>query len=76
MERPHEEYRDHSIELRDDRLLLDGVAIPYGRLPDGQYFLYEYAYDWSDDLAALAQRYIDYRVAADEARRSDSNRGS
>ena len=41
----------------------------YGQLPDGRYALEEYAYDWTDDLIDLAQRFIDYRDRSDEIRR-------
>jgi len=51
-------------------LLVDGEPIRYGRLPDGQFFLQEYAYDWSADLAELARRLIDHRDRARAARRS------
>lgn len=83
----HQEYKGHRIELRapggerlgareaegeaGPDLLIDDEPVRYGRLPDGQYFLEEYAYDWRDDLMALARRYVDYRITADERRRED-----
>ena len=73
MEPERQEYDGHLIELRerDDKLelLVDNVPIRYGRLPNGKYFLHEYAYDWTDNLMQLAQRFIDYRRKANEIRR-------
>ncbi|MGH4021231.1 MAG: hypothetical protein ACRDT0_18785, partial [Pseudonocardiaceae bacterium] len=71
------EYKGHSIELREreavraegNELSVDGVPIRYGRLPGGQYYLPDYAYDWSDDLVDLTRKFIDYRIRADEIRR-------
>jgi predicted NUDIX family NTP pyrophosphohydrolase len=51
------------LELR-----IDGESVRYGRLPDGQYALDEYAYDWSDDLMDLARKAIEYRDRAGEMR--------
>jgi hypothetical protein len=78
-------YKGHRIELRaregrdgpgpetqrdaELQLLIDDERVPYGRLPDGQYALHEYAYDWSNDLMDLARRFIDYREKADAIRR-------
>jgi hypothetical protein len=61
------EHEGHAIELRErkDRpseLVIDGKALRYRKLPDGRYFLDEYAYDWTDDLIDLARRYIDYET--------------
>jgi hypothetical protein len=85
MEPERHEYKGHRIELRqregrEERavaaegeekleLLIDDEPVRYGQLPDGQYALEEYAYDWTDDLMDLAQRFIDYRDRADEIRR-------
>ena len=41
-------------------LLIDDEPIRYGRLPNGSYFLDEYAYDWRDDLMDLARRFINH----------------
>lgn len=49
-------------------LLIDDQPLQYGRLPNGQYFLREYAYDWRDDLMDLARGLIDYRETASESR--------
>jgi hypothetical protein len=67
------QYKGHRIEL-DERegereLLIDGEPVPYGQLPDGHYFLHEYAYDWRANLIDLAQRFIDYRDRFEEIRR-------
>ena len=85
MELESHEYKGHSIELRaregrEERvgaaegeekleLLIDDESVRYGQLPDGQYALEEYAYDWTNDLMDLAQRFIDYRDRSDEIRR-------
>lgn len=71
-----EEYKGHRIELRvpnarqgtELELLIDGEPVRYGQLPDGQYFLHEYAYDWHESLAEVARRFIDYRHRTDEVR--------
>ena len=74
-------YKGHRIELRPSttrgraaaagaaptpELLIDDEPVAYGRLPDGQFYLKSYAYDWRDDLMPLAKAYVDYR---DRARR-------
>jgi hypothetical protein len=73
MKQERQEYEGHHIELRDregkPELLIDNIAVSYGQLPDGQYFLYEYAYDWTDNLMELAQRFIDYQRKADNIQR-------
>jgi hypothetical protein len=84
MER-RETYKGHPIEVRSRagerfaegaagsedelELLIDEKPVPHGRLPDGTYFLGDYAYDWTDDLTELARRFIDHRDRADDARR-------
>lgn len=85
-----EEYKGHSIELRarealhsareverqeDLELLIDDRPVRYGRLPDGRYFLNEYAYDWRDNLMDLARRFIDYQSGAEEIRRREREPG-
>ena len=66
------EHRGQAVELRErdgePELLIDGKPASYGQLPDGQYFIYEHAYDWSDDLMEVATRLIDHRARADEQR--------
>ena len=85
MEPERHEYRGHNIELRaregrEERagaaeregeleLLIDDESVRYSQLPDGRYALEDYAYDWTDDLMDLAQRFIDYRDRADGIRR-------
>jgi hypothetical protein len=73
MERKREKYKGHVIELREAReaatpsgdggleLLIDDVPVRYLQLPDGSYALYDYAYDWTNDLVELARRFIDYQ---------------
>lgn len=51
----------------DKDLLIDGKPVSYGRLPEGQYFLHDYAYDWHDDLIDLAKKYLDYRLQRENA---------
>jgi hypothetical protein len=78
-----EEYKGHRIELhareaprareaeREEELelLIDDTPVRYGQLPDGRYFLHEYAYDWRDNLMDLARKFIDYQSRAEEIRR-------
>lgn len=54
-------------EAAEEELLIDGKPVAYGRLPEGQYFLRDYAYDWHDDLVDLARRYVDYILRAADA---------
>jgi hypothetical protein len=65
MKPEHQEYKGRQIEIREGKngpeLLIDNVRMRYDRLPDGKFFLDDYAYDWSDDLVELARRYIAYR---------------
>ena len=73
MKPERQQFRGRQIEIREGKqgpeLRIDDVPIKYGRLPDGQFFLDDYAYDWTDDLGDLARRYIEYRerVAAVKA---------
>src|SRR5918995_7493276 len=60
---------EEDLELQDLELRIDEQPVRFGQLPDGQYALEEYAFDWRDDLMDLAQRYIDYRERAQEIRR-------
>jgi hypothetical protein len=84
MDHDQQEYRGHRVELRarterpeaaaegpeaGPELLIDGEPIRYRRLPDGRYFLEEYAYDWQENLMELARRFIDYQTVTDEVRR-------
>lgn len=90
MEPERQEYKGHRIELRapeadqlaarstaraaEPELLIDDQPVRYGQLPDGQYALQEYAYDWHDNLMDLAQSFIDYRERTDEIRREAESR--
>jgi hypothetical protein len=86
MENERQEYEGHQIELRESEgqreLLVDDVPVRDGQLPNGLYFLHEYAYDWTDNLTELAQRFIDYRRRANmirqerESEKSSSSRWS
>lgn len=72
MKEESQEYEGHHIEIREREgkfeLVIDNVPVPYGQLPDGRYFLHEYAFDWTDNLMELAQRFIDHRQRADKIR--------
>ena len=52
------------VELR-----IDGIPVKHGRLPDGRYFLDQYAYDWTDDLEELARRFLEHQRKAEAIRR-------
>jgi hypothetical protein len=85
MEPGREEYKGHVIELRvrqagpeperevgpeaEAELVIDAEPIRYGQLPDGSYFLQEYAYAWHDNLMDLARGFIDYQDRASAMRR-------
>lgn len=91
MERERQDYKGHRIELRapeaaklgareakretEPVLFIDDEPISYGQLPDGRYFLEEYAYDWRADLTDLARGFIDYGGKAEETRRDERRRG-
>ena len=76
MKPERQDHEGHSIELRvheaGPELLIDGVPVRHGRLPDGQFFLHEYAYDTSDDLIEVARRFITYRRRAATGTRTSS----
>lgn len=65
-------YEGHRIEVRERRgkseLLIDGVPVAYGQLPNGLFFLHDYAYDWHADLMELARRYVTYRRRVNDVR--------
>jgi len=80
MKPERKEYEGHPIELREREgqfeLLIDNIPVRYGQRPDGLYFLHEYAYDPTDDLMGLAQKFINYRRKADQIRRErESGKG-
>jgi hypothetical protein len=74
----YQEHEGHRIEIRSTQgrseLLIDNVPIVYGRLPNGKFFLNDYAYDWTDNLLELARRYITYRRRVQEVRVRDAAR--
>jgi hypothetical protein len=64
-----EELRAREVEREEElELLIDDEPVRCGQLPDGRYALEQYAYDWTDDLMDLAQRFIDYRERVEELR--------
>ena len=67
-----QDYKGHSIELREGKakfeLYIDNIRMRYGQMHDGMYFLHEYAFDHTDNLMELAQRFINYRRTADKIR--------
>ena len=78
--RAPEALRAREVELEVEReeeleLLIDDRPVRYGQLPDGRYFLHEYAYDWRDDLVDLARGFIDYQSGAEEIRRGGREPG-
>ena len=72
MKPEYQDFEGHRIEIRHreekSELLIDNAPIGYGRLPDGKFFLHEYAYDWTDDLLELARRFIAYRRKVEDVR--------
>jgi hypothetical protein len=90
MKPARQEHKGHRIELRarkEERLrgreeehaeelelLIDDAPVRYGQLPDGRYFLQNYAYDWTDNLMDLARRFIDYRDRAEKVGRESEAR--
>ena len=73
--RAREAESTEDLELRDLELLIDEQLVRFGQLPDGQYALEEYAFDWTDDLMELARRYIDHRDRAEEIRCGEAESG-
>jgi hypothetical protein len=77
MKPERQEYEGHRIELREreDKLELriDNALVQYGQLPNGQYFLHDYAYEWSDDLMEVAQRFIDHLDRTEKVRRGSKS---
>lgn len=66
---------DLRLEEGQPRVLIDGVPVKWGQLPDGKYFFHDYAYDWSDDLMALAKRYVSYRQRVHDIQSKTARRG-
>ena len=78
MKPEYAEHEGHRIEVRpgarEPELLIDDVPVRYGRLPNGKYFLDDYAFDWSDDLLEVARRYVSYRARVEKVKASKRNR--
>lgn len=78
MKAERQEYEGHVIELRkrdkNPELLIDNTLVRYGQLPGGLYFLHDYAYDWNDNLADLAKKFIDYRHKVEKIRSDRDSR--
>lgn len=72
MKPERQEFQGRLIEVRPGKeapeLLIDNHPVRYGRLPDGSYFLDEYAYDWTDDLMELGRRYVAHQIRVAAAR--------
>lgn len=79
MKSERRQYKGRQIELREGKdgpeLRIDDVPVRYGRLPDGKFFIEDYAYDWSDDLVELARRYIAYSERAAKVQEGKQLRG-
>ena len=74
MQEEEHEFEGHRIKLRykskdQPELLINNQPLRYGQLPDGLYFLHEYAYDPSDNLIDLARKFIAYKKKTDQIRR-------
>lgn len=66
-------YKGHRIDVQ---LLVDGHQVDCGRFPNGDYFLREYAYEWSTDLMELAVKWIDHREAEERRGNPSGDRGA
>ncbi len=66
---------DSAEEQPKPDLLIDDTPIPYGQLPDGSYYLQDYAYDSRRDLMDLARGYLDHRADAAEILADRKRRG-
>ena len=64
--RDGERHAEPTEEQPKPDLLIDDTPIPYGQLPDGSYYLQDYAYEWRRDLMDLARGYLDHRADAAE----------
>ena len=53
-----------------DELRVDDEPVRHGQLPDGRYYLADYAYDWREKLTDVAEGWIDYRQRVDQLRRT------
>jgi hypothetical protein len=72
MKPERQKHEGHQIELRERKgepeLLIDNVPVRFGKLPDGKYFLNDYAYDRTDDLMELARRYVEHQRKSNKIR--------
>lgn len=72
MKPERQKHEGHQIELREregePELLIDNVPVRFGKLPDGKYFLNDYAYDRTDDLMELARRYVEHQRKSNKIR--------
>ena len=79
MKSQNEDYKGHRIELQQKegkaQLSIDKKPMRYGQLPDGSYFLYEYAYDPADDLMELARKFVIHRDKAIKIREQQTKKG-
>lgn len=79
MKSQEEKYEGHLIELQEKdgkiQLLIDKKPLKYGKLPDGTYYLHEYAYDPSDNLMDLAKKFIKHRNKANKIREEKNKKG-
>jgi len=75
-QRAREALRASDVEPEEElELLINDRPVPYGQLPDGRYFLHDYAYDWRDNLMDLARGFIDYQSRAEEIQRGGREPG-
>ena len=75
-EAAREALRAQDVEPQEElELLINDRPVPYGQLPDGRYFLHDYAYDWRDNLMDLARGFIDYQSGAEQIRRGGREPG-
>ena len=79
MKSQQEKYEGSHTELQEKegkiQLLIDNKLIKYGQMPDGSYFLYDYAYDPSDNLMDLARKFIKHRNKANKIRQEQNKKG-
>jgi hypothetical protein len=78
MKPEYQEHEGHRIEIRrhgeQTELLVDNVPVKFGQLPNGKYFLDDYAFDWTDDLMELARRYISYQARVTQVKARQAGR--
>jgi hypothetical protein len=78
------EYLGHTYEITPaesadagagGEVRIDGERHAYGRLPDGSYFISDYAYDWQGDVEAVVRRYIETQAGSEGPGRADEGPG-